>query len=128
MAAISYEAHIGHAPSAAKLETLKERALKGNLELESIASAIAVAEKKLAEAKQAEAQAQARKLARELLKRADAIVEHACVLDNANRIRIEASHAISDELTEMRSLAHGIAAFVPSHEQFTALGTSCRIN
>jgi hypothetical protein len=72
---------------------------------------------------EAEAQAEARKVARKLSKMADALVGHAQSLDDANAIRVEASKAIRDQLKEMRSLAEGLGVFVPSDEQFTSLGS-----
>ena len=120
---VAFAAHTGDQKAAAKLETLKERALRRDLELKSVDAAIAVAKQNVETAKQAEAQTQARKVARELLKRARVIVEHARTLDDANAIRVEASRAIADELTEMRSLAHGIGLFVPSHEQLFAMAS-----
>jgi hypothetical protein len=121
--AISYHLHTGDKDAAERFEAIRERALKRELELTSIDAAIVTAKQKLVDAKQAEAQAQARKVAKELLTRADAIVALAQSLDDANRVRIDASRAIADTLTEMRSLAHGLGVFVPSHDQFTALGS-----
>ena len=66
---------------------------------------------------------QARETARELLKRADAIVQLATSLDDANSVRVEASRALRDELTQIRELARGLGVFVPSDEQLFALGS-----
>jgi hypothetical protein len=123
MESVSFLAHTGDEKAAAKLETLKDRALRRNFELESIQSALAVAQQKLADAQQAESQAQARKIAKEILNRADRLVALAQTVDDANRVRVEALRGIVDELTEMRSLAAGAGVFVPSHDQFTALGS-----
>src|SRR5262249_48875493 len=68
---------------------------------------------------------QARKVARELLKRANAIVKHAQTLDDANRIRVEALHAVAGELTEMRSLAQGIELLARDRPPFIAPQPPC---
>jgi Transposase zinc-ribbon domain len=61
---------------------------------------------------------QARDVARELLKRADAIVQHAQRLDEAETIKIEASRAIADEWTRMRELARELRLYLPSRQDF----------
>jgi hypothetical protein len=120
---LAFEAHTGNAPARTKLETFKERDLKSVLEIESIQTALAVAQQKLADAQQAESQAQVRKVAKEILKRADRLVALAQTVDDANGVRVEALRNVADELTEMRSLAAGASLFVPSHDQFAALGS-----
>jgi hypothetical protein len=65
MANISYEAHTGDQKAAAKLETLRERALRRNDELSSIDVAIKVAERKLAAAKADEVAAEQKRIAAE---------------------------------------------------------------
>src|SRR5262249_13424756 len=124
MGEVSYRAHADNDPTAnAKLDAIGERAWRRDIELKSISTAIAVAQQNLAEAKQAESQTQARKAAREILRRANAIVKYAQTLDDANAVKVEASRAIADELTQMRALAHRAGLYVPSHEQFLALGS-----
>jgi len=61
---------------------------------------------------------QARDVARELLKRADAIVQHAQRCDDAEALRIEALGAIEDELTRMRELAREVGLPLPSRRKY----------
>src|SRR5262249_45143366 len=89
----------------------------------SFDAAIKAASERLQQAQASASQTQARKVARELLRRANAIVKYAQTLDDANAVKVEASRAIADELTQMRALAHGAGLYVPSHEQFLALGS-----
>jgi hypothetical protein len=96
---------------------------KRESEIQSVDFAIAEATKRVQQARAAETQAQARNVAKEILKRADRLVALAQTVDDANRVRVAGLRAIADELTEMRSLAHGISVFVPSHDQLTALGS-----
>ena len=51
---VAFAAHTGDQKAAAKLETLKERALRRDLELKSVDAAIAVAKQNVETAKQAE--------------------------------------------------------------------------
>ena len=122
-AAVALDAHTGDSKAAKRLAEIHGAIATHGSELASIDAAIKAAGERLQQAQASESQTQARKVARELLKRARVIVEHARTLDDANTIRVEASRAIADELTEMRSLAHGIGLFVPSHDQFLALGS-----
>jgi len=122
-AAVALDAHTGNVKARKRLDEINAAIATHGSELASIDAAIKAAGERLQQAQASESQTQARKVARELLKRARVIVEHARTLDDANTIRVEASRAIADELTEMRSLAHGIGLFVPSHDQFLALGS-----
>src|SRR5262249_31022719 len=65
MASVSYEAHTGDQSAAAKLETLRERALRRDLELQNIESAIAEAKRHVAAAQEAEALAERKRCAAE---------------------------------------------------------------
>jgi hypothetical protein len=122
--AIAYDAHaVGDPKSRAKLDKLNLEGYQRTGEIASIETALKVARQRLAEAEQAEQQAQGRGVARELLKRAARLVELAQTLDDANRIRGEVSCAISEELQTMRQIAHGLGVFVPSEQQFLSLGS-----
>jgi hypothetical protein len=96
---------------------------KHSSELAALDAALKSAHQRVADLRAAEVQAQAREVARELLKRAARLVQLGQTLDDANSVRVEASNAIADELTEMRSLAHGLGVHIPNHEQFLALGS-----
>jgi hypothetical protein len=119
---ISYSAHTGDKAARAKLDKLNGEAALHDSELRSLDSAIAEATARVERARQAEAQAQGRGVARELLKRAARLVELAQSLDDAAAIRVECSRVIAEELAQMRQLAHGLGVFVPSEQQFLSLG------
>jgi hypothetical protein len=126
LGAVSYEAHSrgNAAPEAnARLDQAIDNIVRRDTELRSIDAAIEVASRHVEQAQAAEEQAAVRQIARELLARADAIVEHARTLDDANTIRVDQSRALAEELQTMRSLAHGIGLHVPSHDQLLALGS-----
>jgi hypothetical protein len=107
-----------------RLDELHAALAKHGSELAALDAALTAANRRVADLRAVEQQAQAREVARELLKRAARLVQLGQTLDDANSIRIEASNAIADELTEMRSLAHGLGGVhIPSHEQFLALGS-----
>jgi chromosome segregation ATPase len=121
---IAYAAHAsGDKQARAELDTINRQLAMQGSETRSLDAAIAEAEIRVERARQAEAQAEARKVARKLAKMADELVGHAQSLDDANLVRIEASKAIRDQLNEMRELAHELGVFVPSHEQFIAMGS-----
>jgi hypothetical protein len=123
---VSYEAHSrgNAAPEANKrLDAAIENIVRRDAELRSVDAAIEVAKRHVEEARQAEAQAQAREIAKELAARADAIVEHAKALDQANAIRVDQSHAIAEQLELLRALGQRIGVHVPSHQQLLAMGS-----
>jgi hypothetical protein len=119
----SYAAHAqGDVAAVAELDKIADLIMRHDQKLREISSALATAGLRLQQARQAEAQAQGRGVARELLKRAARLVQLGQTLDDANRIRVEASCAISEELQTMRQIAHGLGVFVPSEQQFLSLG------
>ena len=120
---ISYAAHTGNREARAQLDQVNRQIALQESEARSLDAAIAEAEVRVEKARQAEAQAEARRVAKRLLKLADGLVQHAQSLDDANAVRIEASKAIGEKLNEMRELAHGLGIFAPSHEQFLSLGS-----
>jgi hypothetical protein len=105
------------------LTEIRERTLEHDGRLREIDAALVTAQDVLKEAEATEQREQAREVAGELLKRAARLVQHGQSLDDANAVRVEASRAIAEELTRMRSLAHGLHIHVPSHEQFLAMGS-----
>jgi hypothetical protein len=122
-AAVALAAHTGDAKARKRLDEINAAIATHASELASFDAALKAAGERLREAQAAEARKHAGKTAKQLLKMADAIVQHAQSLDDANAIRIEASRAIADGLTEMRSLARGLGVFVPSHEQLFAMAS-----
>jgi len=122
-AAVALAAHTGDAKARKRLDEINAAIATHASELASFDAALKAAGERLLRAQSAEAKKRASKAAKQLLTMADAIVQHAQSLDDANAIRVEASRAIADKLTEMRSLAHGIGLFVPSHEQLFAMAS-----
>ena len=122
-AAVALAAHTGDKTARKRLDEINAAIASHASELASFDAAIKAAGERLREAQAAEARKHAGKTAKQLLKMANAIVQHAQSLDDANSVRVEASRAIADGLTEMRSLAQGLGVFVPSHDQFLALGS-----
>jgi hypothetical protein len=124
MGRVSFQAHALHELGASRtLSEITERAIGRDQRLRSLDLAIVEAGERLKASQAIEAKAQAKEVAAELLKRATRLVQHGQSLDDANAIRVEASRAISEELQQMRSLAHGLGVHVPSHEQFLAMGS-----
>jgi len=122
-AAVALAAHTGDAKARKRLDEINAAIASHASELASFDAALKAAGERLRQAQAAEARKHAGKTAKQLLKMANAIVQHAQSLDDANTIRVEASRAIADGLTEMRSLAHGLGVFVPSHEQLFAMAS-----
>jgi hypothetical protein len=122
--ACSYQAHAHGAKEAlAELDRVTENILRRDTALKSINAAIVEAAERVKAAQAIEAQAAHREIAKELLARAASLTTLAQTLDDANAVRVEASRAIAEELTQMRSLAHEIGLHAPSHEQYLALGS-----
>jgi len=90
-AAVALDAHTGNVKARKRLDEINAAIATHGSELASIDAAIKAAGERLQQAQASESQTQARKVARELLKRARVIVEHARTLDDANTIRVEAS-------------------------------------
>jgi hypothetical protein len=120
----AYAARVLHELTAVRsLAEIGERAREHDQRVKEIDCAITEARERLKAAQAAEAQAAAKEVAAELLRRAARLVRHGQSLDDANTIRAELSSAIAEELTQMRALAHGLGVHVPSHEQFLSMGS-----
>ena len=103
MAGIAYEAHTGDQKAAAKLETLRERALRRNDELSSIDSAIAVAERKLTAAKADEVAAEQKRIAAEarlIIDRVDSLFASA---DKHLALALDALKAADGRIEELHA-------------------------
>jgi hypothetical protein len=123
-AKLAFAAHAeADAKARKRLDEINRESALHDSELRSLDAAIVEAGERLKAAQAIEQQAQAREVAAELLKRAALLVQHAQSLDDANAVRVEASCAIAETLTQMRSLADGLGVRVPSHEQYLALGS-----
>jgi hypothetical protein len=97
--------------------------VRRDAELRSINAAIEVARRHVEQVQAVEAQAAAREIAKELLARADAIVEHARAIDDANTVRVDQSRALAEELELLRALGQRIGVHAPSHQQLLAMGS-----
>jgi hypothetical protein len=118
MAAIAFASHTGDAKAAAKLETLTDRALRREHELKSIAAAISVAQRKLAEAQQAEAAEVERLAATELLGLCKVLREAGQQADDALNVLGEAAATMGDTIAAINRL--GVTH--PSSMQLVSLG------
>jgi len=126
-AALAFAAHTGDTKARKRLDEINAAIGTHASELASLDAALKVALERLQQAKAAESRKHAGKWARELLKRADTILQLAQSLDDANTVRVEASRALAEELTQIRGLAGGIGAYAPSNEQFLAMGSRADI-
>jgi hypothetical protein len=121
---LAFGAHaLGDSKARRRLDEINRESAVHDSELRSLDAAISEAAARVDRARQAEEQAQAREIARELLVRADAIVEHARALDDANSVRIAEGTALSEELEMMRALGQRIGVHVPNHAQLLAMGS-----
>ena len=121
--AIALGAFTGNDKHRKRVDEIHTTLAKHSSELAALDSALKSAHQRVVDLRAVEAQAQAREVARELLKRAARLVQLGQTLDDANAVRVEASRALAEELTQMREIAHGLGVHVPSHEQFLALGS-----
>src|SRR5262249_1793265 len=85
MADASYEAFTGNEKAAARLEALRERAIRSELEAKNLASAIAEAKRRVIAAQGAEAQAEEARVAGELAELATMLREAGNKCDRALR-------------------------------------------
>jgi hypothetical protein len=118
MAELAFEAHTGDQRAEAKLETLKERALRKDLELRSIDSAIQIAKEKVALAQAEAARAAERAVAAELKELAKHMRASAKKCDAALAMLTEGAKEIRDAIA--RTNARGLGN--PSATQLQSLG------
>lgn len=104
MESVSYLAHTGNEKASAKLEALEERANRRAHELESLTSAISVAQRKLAESQHAEAQAIDRKRAEEAREIADRIDSLFVSADKHLALAFDALKAADGRIEELHRL------------------------
>jgi len=118
MASVSYAAHTGDQKAEARLESLRDRAIRRDLEAKNLASAIEEAKRRLHAAKAAEAQAEEVRVAGELAELAQMMREVGVKADRALKTFIEASNDIKKivQATNQRGLGN------PSASQLQALG------
>src|SRR5262249_16476161 len=120
MAAVSYQAHTGNCPkSAAELQTLRERAVRGDVEARNLDSAIEEAKRRVSAAQEAEARAEELRVAEELLELSQMMREAGKKCDAALRMLAEGSSELRKivQATNQRGLGN------PSAAQLQALGS-----
>src|SRR5262249_6636916 len=89
---IAYAAHTGEQKAQAKLEALKDRALRRDLEMKALASAIAESKRRVAAAQDAEARAEERRVAEELQELAQMMREAGKKADTGLAMMIEGAN------------------------------------
>jgi hypothetical protein len=114
-------------PRIDKLDAITEDIVRHDTALKSINAAIVEAGERLKAAQAIEQQAQAREVARELLARADAIVEHARALDDANTVRVAEGTARSEELEMMRAPRCRARSSAPHKPRASAFGSDAQV-
>src|SRR5262249_27289469 len=102
----------------AKLETLTERALRRDLQMRSVESAIKAAAQKLVDAENAEAEAEAAKVAEELAELAQLMREAGAKADKGLRLLIQGSNELKRIIAARQELGLGN----PSAQQLQSLG------
>src|SRR5262249_34685405 len=119
MDAVAFAAHTGCEKSRAKLETLRERALRRDVEARNLDSAIAEAARRVAAAKDAEARAEERRIAGELAELAQMMREAGAKCDRALKLLAEGSNELRKivQATNQRGLGN------PSAQQLQSLGS-----
>lgn|SRR5262245_31154224 len=119
MAAVAYAAHTGDEKSAAKLETLRDRAIRRDVEARNLDSAIAEAWRRLAVAQDAEARAEEARIAAELVELAQIMRESGVKADRGLKLMIEGANELKRIIQAMQE--RGLNN--PSAAQLQALGS-----
>lgn|SRR5262245_28561235 len=116
---IAYAAHTGEQKAQAKLEALKDRALRRDLEMKALASAIAESKRRVAAAQDAEARAEERRVAEELQELAQMMREAGKKADTGLAMMIEGANDLKKivQATNERGLGN------PSAQQLQSLGS-----
>jgi hypothetical protein len=118
MGAIAYLAHTGDEKASAKLETLRDRAFRRDLELKSVDAAIAVAKQNVEAAKADEAAANQRRVALELRELAKVMRAAAKKCDAGLAMLTEGAKEMRDAIAQTN--ARGLGN--PSATQLQSLG------
>jgi len=118
MEAIAYAANTGDQKAEAQLETLRDRALRRDLEAQNLDSAIAEARRRVAAAQNDERQAEERQVAEELLELSGLMREAGAKADRALKLFAEASNDLRKVIiaTQQRGLNN------PNAQQLQSLG------
>src|SRR5262249_16508724 len=118
MGRVSLAAHSGDAEASKRLNSVVERMLRQNLELKSITSAIMVAQQNLAEAQDAERQAEQRRVALEVRGLLKSLRDAGTVCDEALTTFADGSNAMKEIIQRMNALGFNH----PSGTQYMSLG------
>src|SRR5215510_31434 len=118
MASVSYDAHTGNQKSAPQLETLRDRAIRRDVEARNLDSAIEEAKRRLTAAQEAERQAEEARVASELQELAALMREVGAKCDRALKQFAEGS----DELRKIIAATNQRGLGNPSGEQLQSLG------
>jgi hypothetical protein len=119
MGAIAFAAHSGDQKASAKLETLKDRALRRDLDLKSVDSAIAEAKRRVAAAQEAERQAEEERIAGELQELARMLRAAGKKCDAALKQLTEGA----EELRKIVAATNERGLHNPSAQQLQSLGS-----
>jgi len=118
MEAVAYAAHTGDQKAQAKLETLRERALRRDLEMRNLGSAIAEALRRLAIAQDAEAKDEQRRVALEVRGLLKSLRDAGTVCDEALSTFADGANAMKEIIQQINALGF----HHPSGTQFVSLG------
>jgi len=119
MASVSYAAHTGDQKAEARLETLRSRAIRRDLEAKNLASAIEEAKRRVTAAKDAEGRAEEQRVAEELLELSQMMREAGKKCDKALKLLAEGSNELRKvvQATNQRGMGN------PSAQQLQSLGS-----
>jgi len=118
MAAVSYAAHTGDQRAAAKLEALRDRAIKRDIEARNLDSAIAEAQRRVDAAKDAAERAEQARVAAEIEELAGLLRESGARADKGLRLMIQGSNEMARIIAAMQERGLGN----PSQQQLQSLG------
>jgi len=118
MASVSYDAHTGNQKSAPQLETLRDGAVRRDVEARNLDSAIEEAKRRLTAAQEAERQAEEARVASELQELASLMREVGAKCDRALKQFAEGS----DELRKIIAATNQRGLGNPSAQQLQSLG------
>src|SRR6516164_2534647 len=102
--AVAFAAHTGDQKASAKLETLRDRAIRRDLELKSVDAAIAVAKQNVEVAKAAEAAADQRRVALEIQRLAKELREAGKLADEGLAMFLDATNVMQHIVSQFSTL------------------------
>src|SRR5262249_25370311 len=102
MAELAYAGFTGDQKSQARLETIRGRAIKRDIEARNLDSAIAEAKRRVAAAQDAERKAEERKTAEEIVALAQVMRESGAKADKGLRMMVEGSNELREIIAAMQ--------------------------